>query len=102
MKSLGIVLDRPRLEKLCQRWEIIRLGLFGSVLEKDFGPESDVDCLVTFSPEATWSLFDLIDLKAGLAEVFGRDVDLVEERAIRNPYRRRTILETRKIIYEAS
>ena len=102
MNGVGIDFDQPRLERLCRRWEITRLGLFGSVLENEFRPDSDIDVLVTFSPAANWSLFDIVDLKTGLTEIFGREVDLVEEKAIRNPYRRRTILSTRRVIYEDS
>ncbi len=102
MNGIGISFDESRLIQFCRTWKISRLGLFGSVLADDFSPQSDIDVLVSFEPSAPWNLFDLIDLKSGLAEIFGRKVDLVEEQAIRNPYRRKSIMETRKVIYEAS
>lgn len=90
-----------RLTEMCRRWHVRELSLFGSVLRDDFGPESDVDVLVSFDDEAPWSLWDLLRLKEELETLFGRPVDLLEREALRNPFRRRTILETRKVVYAA-
>lgn len=87
--------------KFCRRWKIVEFALFGSVLREDFNEESDVDVLVSFEPKAPWSLFDLIQMKEELAEIFGREVDLVEKEGLRNPYRMKSILNTRKVIYDA-
>lgn len=78
------------------------LSLFGSVLRDDFGPDSDIDVLVSFAPDAQWSLLDLVEMQEGLEKIFGREVDLVEREGLRNPFRRRAILNQRKVIYEAS
>jgi predicted nucleotidyltransferase len=80
---------------------VTELALFGSALRDDFGPESDVDLLVTFDPGAPWSLFDLVEMREELAEVFGREVDLVEKKALRNPFRRRAILDSSRTLYAA-
>ena len=80
------------------------ISLFGSVLREDFRPNGDIDVLVSFSPEAKISLFDLIRMQNELKEMFGREVDLVERRAIEkseNYIRRKSILENPKIIYVA-
>ncbi len=93
-----------RLDKIaafCRRWQITELALFGSVLREDFGPESDVDVLVTFAPEARWGLLDLADMAEELGLLFGRKVDLVEKDALRNPFRRRSIISTREVVYAA-
>jgi hypothetical protein len=68
-------------------------------LREDFGPGSDVDVLVSFEEDATWSLFDLVEMKAELGEIFGRDVDLVEKGSLRNPFRRHAIMSGREVIY---
>ncbi len=73
----------------------------GSVLRADFREDSDVDVLVTFEPDAQWSLFDLTTMQQELAEAFGRPVDLVEEAALRNPYRREAILRAKQTLYAA-
>jgi uncharacterized protein len=89
------------LRAFCTRWQIAELSLFGSVLREDFGPDSDVDVLVRFAPEAPWSLFELAEMKLELEDHFGRPVDVVEVEGLRNPYRRRRILETRRVIHAA-
>jgi uncharacterized protein len=87
------------LEALCQKWSVQELSLFGSVLRDDFRPESDVDVLVSFEDSAPWSLWDLIAMREELCALFGRRVDLVEREGLRNPVRRRRILQTRQRIY---
>jgi hypothetical protein len=94
-----ITIDREQLAALCRKWQVTELSLFGSVLRDDFGPESDVDVLVTFAPDAPWSLFDLVDMTDELSALFGRRVDLVEREGLRNPIRRRAILANREIIH---
>ena len=99
MKTIQVPLPREQLDAFCRKWRVRELALFGSVLRQDFHPESDVDVLVTFEPDAPWDLWDLIDMREELRLLFGRDVDLVEEKALVNPFRRRAILSSRQIIY---
>ena len=99
MPSPIIEILTANLETFCQKWRVRELSLFGSVLRDDFGPESDVDVLVSFAEDATWSLWDFIAMGDELAAMIGRPVDLVEKEALRNPFRRDAILQTRKIIY---
>ena len=96
-----VVIDREQITEFCRQWQVTELALFGSVLRDDFGPESDVDVLVTFAPEAPWSLFDLVDMADELEALFGRKVDLVESDGLRNPIRRRAILSSREVIHAA-
>lgn len=102
MVSRNIDIPMDRIEEFCRRWKIREFSLFGSVLREDFGPDSDVDVLVSFEPDAEWDLFHLVDMRDELMALFGRDVDLVEKEGLRNPFRRRTILDTRKVIYHAA
>ena len=81
----------------CRKWQVTEFALFGSVLRDDFGPESDVDVLVSFAPDVRYSLFDLVEMQDELSAAFGRDVDLVTRRAVErsmNEWRRRSILES--------
>jgi uncharacterized protein len=96
-----IAVDRERIAAFCRKWRITEFALFGSVLRADFSPDSDVDVLVSFEPEAPWSLWDLLAMQDELAALFGRRVDLVEKEALRNPYRRHEILSTREVIHAA-
>jgi predicted nucleotidyltransferase len=99
-------LDLPRkaIEAFCRRWRITELALFGSILGDDFGPESDIDFLVTFAPDARSTLFDLVEMEEELGALLGRPVDLVSKRAVErseNWIRRRAILEAARPYYVA-
>jgi len=86
----------------CRRWRIRELALFGSALRDDFSDRSDLDLLVTFAPDADWSLLDHVRMQMELSDLLGRPVDLVSRRAIErssNPIRRREILGTARIVY---
>ena len=85
----------------CRKWRIKELALFGSVLRQDFRTESDVDVLVVFEPDDPWSLLDLASMKLELEAMFGRPVDVVEQAALRNPYRRASILRSKRTVYAA-
>ncbi len=101
-------MTRPRIdipmEKIrafCEKWKVVEFSLFGSVLRDDFRPDSDIDVLLSFEENSAWSLYDLVDMKDELKTIFGREVDLVEKEAIRNPYRRRAILSEQEVLYAA-
>ncbi len=99
---LAIDLPYEALEDYCRRWKIIKLEIFGSVLRDDFGPDSDVDFLVTFDPTVRLTLFDVIHAERELSAIVGRPVDLVEREPIeqsRNWIRRRSILGSAQPIY---
>jgi len=92
------------LSEFCQRWKITELALFGSALRDDFNPRSDIDLLVSFASESSWSLFDLAAMQNELQDLLGRPVDLVERSAIErseNYIRRRNILAGAEVLYGA-
>ena len=97
----GITISEDRLAQLCRQWKVKELSLFGSVLRDDFGPDSDIDVLVTFQPQIAWSLWDLLDMRDELHDMFGREIDLIEKDALRNPFRRHEILKSHKVVYAA-
>ena len=102
--KLAISFDRERIAEFCRRWKIVELALFGSVLRQDFRPDSDVDVLVTFAPDARWSLFDAAAMEEELELVFGRRVDLVTRRAVESSHnwiRKQAILEAAQPVYVA-
>ena len=97
-------LPKEAIAGFCRKWKIIKLELFGSVLRDDFGPDSDVDFMVTFEKQARWSLFDLVDAQLEMSNLIGREVDLVERAPIEkssNWIRRKAILERTRTIYVA-
>lgn len=94
----------PALQDLARRWQVAELALFGSVLREDFGAESDVDVLVNFAPPDNYNLSVLLDMKGELEALLQRPVDLVVKSVVEqdeNPYRRREILNSARIIYRA-
>jgi len=80
-----------------------RLGLFGSVLTRNFGPDSDVDVLVVFDMDDGSDLFNkYFELKERLEKVFGRDVDLIVDKPSKNPVFKDSVEKTRTVLYERS
>lgn len=104
MKKAKVTIPRDRLAEFSRRWNISELALFGSALREDLRPDSDVDVLVSFSPEARVTLFDMARMQAELEEIFGRHVDLVSKRGLensRNSLRRKQILDSAQVIHVA-
>ena len=102
--SARLTIPPDAIQAFCRKWQITEFALFGSVLRDDFGPDSDVDVLVSFSDDARHSLFDLLHMREELEAIFERDVDLVTRRSVessRNYIRRRAILESAEIIHES-
>ena len=101
MRNNGVEFPTAAIEALCRKWSVVELALFGSVLRADFRPDSDIDVLVTFDPDAKWDLLDFVALKEELEAIFRRSVDLVEKPGIRNPIRRKAILDSQEVLYVA-
>ena len=96
-----IAIDEQQIAEFCQRRRIKSLALFGSVLRDDFRPESDVDVLIELAPEAHISLSGFVRVQAELSALLGREAHLVDKRSLRNPFRRRAIMETAEEVYAA-
>ena len=90
-----------KIAAFCRKWKITEFAVFGSVLREDFRSDSDVDVLVSFEQNAGGSLMDIVAMKDELKLVVGREVDLVEEGAVRNPFRRHSIMTNREVLYAA-
>ena len=99
--NVRIDIPKDKIAEFCRKWKIRELAIFGSAVGEDFRPDSDVDVLVVFQDNAEWGLFDLMSAGEELKQIFGREVDLVEKKAIRNPFRRHHILSHREVIYRA-
>ena len=87
------------IEQLCRKHHVARLELFGSAVDDRFRPsESDYDFLVTFEPDARVGLSEHVGLVHALEDLLGAPVDLVEERAISNPYFRQGVDISPKVL----
>lgn len=94
---------RAALESLCRRYHVKTLEVFGSAAEGTWDPaRSDLDFLVDFfPPEGGEAAPDYFGLLHALEDLFGRKIDLVLVKAIRNPYFRRGVEQSRRVIYAA-
>ncbi len=94
---------KKEIEKICRKFPVKRLGVFGSVLTPDFSQNSDIDVLVVFDSDKDTDLFSrYFDLKEQLEKIFRREVDLVVDKAFRNPVFRESVEKTRTVIYHYS
>ena len=99
-----IMIPQEEVAAFCQRWRVVELALFGSVLRDDFGPDSDVDVLVRFESEQTPGLFGIVRMEQELSELLGRQVDVVTRGAVensRNYIRLKAILNSAQVVYAA-
>jgi uncharacterized protein len=92
-----MTLDTAALARVCERNDIIRLRLFGSVARGESGPDSDVDLLADFASRK--SLFDLVRIEDEFEEVLGQKVDLLTEAGL-SPYLKPRILGEARVVYE--
>lgn len=95
-----IEIPAGQIADLCRRHCIRELALFGSVLRDDFSPESDIDVLVEFEPNARLGYLGFFRLQDELAELFGREVDLFTPNSLK-PFARETAMQTKRVIYAA-
>jgi predicted nucleotidyltransferase len=97
MPHVAIDYDTEKLRDFCRRRKITEFSLFGSVVRDDFGPESDIDVLVRFAPDAPWTLSAWLEMQQELETIFQRRVDLIERDAVEhsdNRFRKRAILSS--------
>jgi len=104
MNKLKIKVPKTKITEFCKRWNVSEFAIFGSALRADFRPDSDVDVLVSFAPQAHVTLFDMVHMQDELKAIFGREVDLVSKRGVetsRSHLRRKNILESAQVIHVA-
>lgn len=89
-----------RITEICKRHKVDKLSVFGSSTTERFNKDSDIDFLVTFLEKRVEGSFDrYFSLKEDLEELFHREVDLVCEKQIKNPYFRNRAMETKQVLY---
>jgi uncharacterized protein len=93
-------INMDNVKALCNKHKVARLFVFGSILTDNFKKSSDIDFLVDFSGV---DLYDYADnyfgFKNSLENLFHRQIDLLEDKAVKNPYLRQSIDSTKKLIY---
>lgn len=91
-----------KIIEICNRFHVRRLWVFGSILTSRFNDDSDVDLCVDFD----WDKISLLDsannffgFQEALESLLGRRIDITDDSAVRNPYFREELNETRRLIY---
>ena len=96
----SLVLPEAEIAEICRRLQVKELSLFGSAARGEMRPDSDIDLLVEFLPEARISLLGHFAAERVLSELLGRKVDLVSKRALREALREDVLAQAR-LIYAA-
>ena len=89
------------IRSLCERYRVKTLYVFGSVLTPNFDTYSDIDLLVDFlDQDALQHASNYFQFKFELEKLFNRKIDLLEERALKNPYFIENINQKKQLLYE--
>ena len=94
----------PEIRRLCERYSVVKLELFGSATGPEFDTEkSDFDFIATFADKRPGSRFGFrfLDFEEQLSALVGRPVDVISDQPLRNPFFGRTVNDSRKTIYES-
>jgi len=91
------------LNRLCESFKVQRLYAFGSVVSDSFNEDSDIDFLISFADDLTIEEYtnNYFSLHYKLRELFNREIDIITERTLSNPYFIESINESKELIYEA-
>jgi uncharacterized protein len=88
------------LDKLCENHKVKTLYAFGSVLTDEFNTKSDIDLIVDFKQIPLEDYADnYFDFKFSLQDIFQRPIDLLEDKAIKNPYLRQSVNQYKQLVY---
>ena len=91
---------KNEINALCANHKVKSLYACGSVLTPNFNTNSDIDLIVDFKEIDVKDYADnYFDLKFSLQDIFNRPVDLLEEQAIKNPYFRQVVNQTKELVY---
>jgi predicted nucleotidyltransferase len=92
--------NMDELRRLCIMYNVEKMYLFGSVLMPNFNNRSDIDFLVKFKDIDLSTYFDnYMNFKSNLENLFGREVDLVEEQTLKNPILINSINKSKELVY---
>lgn len=89
-----------KISDLCNKHKVAKLFAFGSILTGNYSKSSDIDFIVDFRNVDLYEYADnYFDLKTSLEKLLNRQVDLLEDKAIKNPYLRKSIDSSKQLIY---
>ena len=95
-----IELNKQNIIDICQKHKVKTLAVFGSVLTDRFCDDSDIDFVVDFTDVDERDYADnYLEMQESLQNLFGREIDLLENKAIRNSILLQTINDSKQVIY---
>jgi uncharacterized protein len=100
MVNPNIKIPEKKIKDFCQRYNVRRMALFGSVLRDDFHPDSDIDVLVVFDPSAHITFITLGKMRRELSGMFHKPVDLVPQEGLK-PAIRDAVISNAQEVYAA-
>ena len=92
---------REQIALFCGKWGLSEFSLFGSILQNDFSPDSDVDVLVRLDRTKPHGGWDWVDMIEELDIIFGRKIDLVSADRLENPFFHKSVMSGREVVYAA-
>ena len=94
---------KEELTKICESLEVKRMNVFGSVVSGKFNDKSDIDFLIKFSEKLSGEQYteNYFELHYKLREIFNREIDIITEQTLSNPYFIESINKSKELIYEA-
>ena len=99
MPTNGLGIGRESINRFCRKYRIRKLLVFGSILRKDFGPDSDIDVLVEFVPGEKVGFLKMAKMEIELTSILGRKADLRTPAELRR-YFREDVLRGAEVQYE--
>jgi hypothetical protein len=91
---------KKQIFELCEAHKVRHLYAFGSVLTSNFGEDSDVDLIVDFNDIDVKDYADnYFDFKFSLQNILNRQIDLLELQAIKNPYFKQVVDQSKELVY---
>ena len=96
-------IHKKEIAKLCEIFKVKRMYVFGSITSKKFNEDSDIDFLISFSEDITLQEYsdNYFELHYKLKEVLNREVDIITEKSLKNPFFIESINNNKRLIYEA-
>jgi predicted nucleotidyltransferase len=89
-----------KIKSLCEQYHVRSLFAFGSVIKESFRPDSDIDLIVDINNTDPISYSDdYFGLKFQLEHLFQRQVDLLEQKAVKNRFLREAIEKNKVLVY---
>jgi predicted nucleotidyltransferase len=99
LEKNGIYITHNDIERICKKYNLAELSIFGSSIRDDFNEDSDVDLLISFINIWENHPFDLLYIEEEFKVLLNKNIDVVCKDGLKNPIRKKNILSNREILY---